>query len=287
MIGRRNVLAGIAIAIPVPWGRVEAAVPRLAVLDWGLAATVLALGITPIGVPAIPFYNRNVVDPAMPAQVVDVGLLFTPNFELLLELAPDRILVTPALLPARDALEQVAPLVIASLVSAAGDQYQQARAATMALAKALGREAAGLDLVARTDVIIERLRKTLSEVAHRPVCLINLLDGRHIRIFGSGTLYQSVLDRLGLVNAWHRPSTFVPVGVETLADLPEASIIVIGSPADLANPAILGVNPFWNALPAVRAGRVQRISSVLVSGGIPAAGRLAQMLGSVLLAAND
>ena len=122
----------------------------------------------------------------------------------------------------------------------------------------------------------------MSEVAHRRVCLINLLGGRHIRIFGSGTLYQSVLDRLGLVNAWHRPSTFVPVGVETLADLPEASIIVIGSPADLANLATLGANPFWNALPAVRAGRVQRISSVLVSGGIPAAGMLAQMLGSVL-----
>ncbi|MCB8883597.1 ABC transporter substrate-binding protein [Acidisoma cellulosilytica] len=285
-VTRRDCLAVAAVwtVSGVCASAAQAAVPhRLAVLDWGLAATVLSLGVTPIAVPAIAFYDRNLVDPVMPPGVVDVGLLFTPNFELLFELAPDLILIPPGLVSARSALARTGPVAVFNLNPFGGEPYTQARAETIRLAGALGRASSATALLAQTEVRIDQAKASLHGYDRRPVYVINMLDGQHIRIFGKHTLYQDVLDLMGVRNAWSRPSTFLPVGIEALTEVPDARIVIVASVGDMTTPAQLAASPFWSALPSVRAGRVHRIGSVFPMGGVPSAARFATLLSAALL----
>jgi len=260
---------------------------RIAALDWGLAATVLSLGIEPVGVPAINFYNRYVVDPVMPVSVVDVGLLFTPNFELLYELAPDLILITPGLMPARASLDRIGPLMVLDIAPRSGDPFKQAKAETLRLARAIDRDATATALLDDTTRVIELGRQKLQHAYdHRPVFLINVIDDRHIRIFGAETLYQDVLQSIGLTNAWQGRSSPLPLGPDALLGVPEARIIVISSVAEQVTGQALIASPFWRALPNVRAGRVHRLEPVLDSGGISSARRFAALLSEALLASE-
>ncbi len=56
---------------------------------------LLSLGVAPVGLPAPAWYTSGIVELPLPSGVVDVGLLFQPNYDLLYELRPDLIVVTP------------------------------------------------------------------------------------------------------------------------------------------------------------------------------------------------
>jgi hypothetical protein len=68
---------------------------RVAAMDWALAETMIALGHRPIAIVAANDWNRFVVEPSLPAGIVDLGLQPEINFELLASLDPDLILTSP------------------------------------------------------------------------------------------------------------------------------------------------------------------------------------------------
>ncbi|MFX5001637.1 hypothetical protein ABTC06_19560, partial [Acinetobacter baumannii] len=80
---------------------------------------------------------------------------------------------------------------------------------TMVLATRLGRETEGRSLLARTESAISAARDRLAACAAavRPHYLVAFVDARHVRVFGQGGMYQEILDRLGLRNAWAGAST--------------------------------------------------------------------------------
>ena len=114
----------------------------------------------------------------------------------------------------------------------------------------------------------------------RPVLPINLGDARHYRVFGGDSMFGEVISRLGLTNAWSGATAYTamaPIGIETLATMPDARILLIPPhPADAI--AALETSAFWNALPQVREGRVLTIASVNPYGALPAAARFADLL---------
>jgi ABC-type Fe3+-hydroxamate transport system substrate-binding protein len=89
-----------------------------------------------------------------------------------------------------------------------------------------------------------------------------------------------VLKRVGLTNAWQGATSYsaaAPVGIETLASMPDAWIVMIApQPADAL--ATLSTSAFWNALPAVREKRVLMLGSINPYGALPAALRFADLL---------
>ncbi len=258
---------------------------RVAVLDWGLAETCLALGCVPAGVPAPFWYDRYAVEPPMPPGVPDVGLLFTPNFELLQELAPDAVLIPPLLGVLRGHLERIAPLIVASLYRPAPGAYLLAQQETRTLARRLNLPFAGDALADRCDAAMARARDRLSTYDGRPLYLLSVLDDRHVNVFGPNSLHHDVLTRLGLHNAWEGSGItggeFATVGVEQLAKVPEARIIAITPGCGNRFDAI-AANSLWQTLAPVRAGRVVSLAPVLGSGGLPAAARLADLLAAAL-----
>ena len=51
----------------------------------------------------------------------------------------------------------------------------------------------------------------------------NTDNARHVRVFGDNSLYQAVIDRLGLENVWTRDTNlwgFTLVGIEELIGMP-------------------------------------------------------------------
>lgn len=288
---RRRILSGLLAAglVGIAPGA-EGAEPfegRLAVLDWGLAATVLALGLVPVGVPAVKYYDRNVVTPAMPAGVTDVGLLFTPNFELLYRLRPGRILITPELESARAPLGRIAPVASVSLRERAGVSLDTAGRATRSLADLLGVPSAGEALVAHAVTVLHRARGQLAALPDRRIVPVSFVDDRHVAIFGRGSLYDEALRRLGLVNGWEPPAGpggRIILGLENLGGIADARLLVVRAGGRGA-PRGEAAGRFWQALPFVRQRRVAEIEPVYEAGGLPSLIRFAELAAAALTGA--
>ena len=91
-ISRRSLLRAAAALIP---SLSRAAAPaRLAVIDWALCETCIALGAAPAAATELVQFRKIVVEPTLPDSVIDIGLRGTPNLELLSIVAPDLILIS-------------------------------------------------------------------------------------------------------------------------------------------------------------------------------------------------
>jgi iron complex transport system substrate-binding protein len=259
----------------------QAAPPqRIAVIDWGIAETLLGLGVTPIAVAQTEGYRRWVGTPALPADVVDLGLRVEPNLELLSQLKPDLILITPQFAASRAQLERIAPVHSLAIYTREAEGYVGAQQVTRELAALLEREAEGEALIARVKTRLLQVRQRLSQYPLPAFYITTFLDARHVRLFGKQSLYQGVMDRVGLRNAWQGPTNywgFTQVGIERLAEQPDAALIYLeplppGTGQGLANSAL------WQRLPMVREQRVYGLAPVWSFNGLLAAERFAGLL---------
>jgi ferric hydroxamate transport system substrate-binding protein len=262
--------------------------PRVVVLDWGLAETLLALGVVPAGVAEIDDYNANVVTPRVPPGVPDVGLRLSPNLEWLAQLAPDLILINSSQESQRDMLERIAPVRAFAIYTEAGAPYRRAEAVTRELGALCRCEAAAEALIARTARALDTNRARLADTAvrSRPLYLIRFFDGRHLGVYGARSLFQDVFDTLGLVNAWRGASDYWGISVapiEALAAVPDASVLYF-EPLPPGVARTLASNRLWHALPPVANGRVGALPPFWGFGMLPSAQRFSNALTQALLA---
>ncbi|WP_258002175.1 ABC transporter substrate-binding protein [Burkholderia sp. WAC0059] len=265
--------------------------PRVVVLDWGLAETLLALGVVPAGVAEIGDYNANVVAPAVPPGVTDVGLRLAPDLELLQQLAPDLILINSSQASQRAMLERIAPVRAFAIYTDAGAPYRRAQQVTRELGRLCGCEAAADALVVRAAQALAAARARLVAMPSRarPRYLIRFFDSRHVGLYGARSLFQDVFDALGLVNAWRGPTDYWGIGVaplETLADTADAGLLYF-EPLPQGVARTLASNRLWHALPAVANNRVAALPPFWGFGMLPSAQRFAAALTHALLAEPD
>jgi iron complex transport system substrate-binding protein len=253
-------------------------------VDWSLLETLLAIGVVPVAAAELVLYRKVAVEPEVPDSVADIGLRGQPNYEALRALAPDLILSSNYYAWAEPKLRLIAPVESVSIYGTGQPVYTAAEQAARVLGERLGRRAAATDLIDQARQELAELRTGLAAEPRRPLIPINLGDARHFRVFGADSMFGDVLTRLGLVNAWTLPTSYAataPIGIEILAQLPDAWIIVIPPvPADAAR--ILPASAFWNALPSVQAGRVRTLAPIDPFGGLPAALRFARLLTQAL-----
>jgi iron complex transport system substrate-binding protein len=277
---RRTLLAATAATFAVA-GRAGAqpAIPRVATLDWSLLETLLATGANVVAATELRQFGQVAVKPDVPPQTSDIGLRGTPNFEALYAARPDIIFNSNFYAWADPLIERIAPVESHAIYVPGKSPYQLAQKATLEIGEKLELPTAKL-LVEDFAARLERYKTAFSSGDGRPVLLINLGDARHIRVFGADSMFGEVLTRVGLTNAWTSATSYsatAPVGIETLASMPDATIILIPPhPQDALE--TLTKSAFWNALPAVRKNRVLTIGSVNPYGALPAASRFADLL---------
>lgn len=275
----------MTMALAMPWSASRPARSEtggIASLDYGLASTMLMLGITPAAVVARADWQQWVVDPVMPESVADLGTATEINLEVLARLKPALILSTPFLAASRSRLETIAPVREFDVYTGGGNALPASFDATRQLGKLLQRGNQAADFLVRADATFENCRRRIARRPAPPVALITMMDERHARIYGGPGLYQGTLERLGVKNAWQAETNFwgfQTVAIEQLISLPDNAHLMIFEP--LMPPDILlrlGDSPLWRNLPFVRAGRVSVLPGVLMFGMVREAMRFAELL---------
>lgn len=253
--------------------------PRVAVLDWGQAQTLIAIGAPPVAMAQIASYGDWVGGPAVPASVRELGLRVQPNMELLSQLDLDAITITPMYENSRARLAQVAPVESIDVYYHDGSAWDNTVASTRALAKLVHRETAAERFIESTRAQIEMLAKRLPADA-RDLLVLQFVDARHVRVFGDNSLMGDVMTRMGLSNAWQQDTNFwgfALVPIERLATIENARIAVL-APTPIGVAEEIDNSVLWQHLPAVRDRAVLDLPAVWSFGGLPSATRFARGL---------
>lgn len=281
-LSRRDVLAAALLAAMWGAGGARAAQPqRIAVLDWALVELVLALGLRPVGVAEMALYASRVGEPALPLGAIDLGLRSQPSLERLASIRPDLILALSGYGPAEGRLRLIAPTIALEIYGAGRRPLERSQEALRAIAVATGREATARDVVERFDAAMEAYRGRLRSRKRGPVLVVNFVDERHADVYGAGSLFDGVLARLGLGNAFSgatNPWGFATIGLGEIAARSEAHLLLVspGLPSGLAGSAL------WRSLPSVRAGHVSVLPPVWQFGALTSAQRFAAALADSL-----
>lgn len=287
---RAWIAGGLATAVYVLGGRfpaiaAEPASHRIVTIDWTVAETLLRLGITPLAMCETEAYRRWVVEPALPPGIHDLGLRIEPNLELLQQLAPDVILITPQFDTVRARLAHIGPVRRLGLFDVGIDPYDTGVSMARLLVKWFALPAGRFDDFKQgVDDVIDQARSALAHHAHEAFLVVQFIDHRLLRVFDTGSLYDAVLQRVGLRNAWTGPATqwgFQNIGLDQLIRTPDAVLICI-EPLPPSVESRLARSPLWNAMPFVQRQRTLQLPPVWSFGGLAAAERFARLLTQTL-----
>lgn len=287
LINRRRFLAAMALS-PLLWQMQKAqAAPvnaeRIVALEWLPVELMLALGVTPYGVADIPNYRMWVNEPVLPDSVIDVGLRTEPNLELLTQMKPSMLVWSAGYGPSPKILARIAPG--RSFAFSDGKQpLEQARRSLLEMAELLNKQDVAHRHLAEFDAYIDSLKPRFAARGERPLLIMSLLDPRHMLVFGPNCLFQEILDRLGVKNAWQGETNFwgsTVVGIDRLAAYKDADVLCFdhGNAADMRQ---LAATPLWQAMPFVRANRVQNVPAVWFYGATLSAMNFARILDNAL-----
>ena len=247
--------------------------------DWTVAETLLALGMAPQGVGEIAGYRTWVGTPAMPEGVRDIGLRMQPNLELLAQMKPARILLTPMFLSLERPLSRIAPVAVID-TPAGATAWDAAVGQTEAIGRLTGRREAAAELIRATREHIAALGAQI-QAPEQPLLVAQVIDAAHLRVFGADSLYGGVLARLGLRNAWRGPSNswgFALVSLQELAAVEGRLVIVAPVPVG----SDITASGFWRSLPAVKRDEVLWLPAAWPFGALPSARRFADILAAAL-----
>jgi len=263
------------------------AAPRVVSLDYGLASTLLGLGVVPAGITDLAGWDKWVVEPRMPAGVADLGTSAEANLEVLAGLKPDFILTTPYLDAQLPRLREFGTVLRLETFKYEGTPILTAAiAATRKLATELGREAEAERFLSGMDAFFADCRQRLAGKALPPVALVNLMDARHARIYGDPGLFHDVLGRIGVHNAWTERSTdwgFQTIAIEELSRIADPDAILIAFdpvPADVMPK--LGRSPLWRSLPVAQPGHFFVLPPALMFGMVNEAMRFGRLVTQLL-----
>ncbi len=280
---RRAVVVGMAAALAGMPFRARAAHPlRVICLEWTSAEMLLSLGAAPIAVCDTRGYQDWVAGPALPVGTIDLGSRGEPNLELLMMLQPDLICGAYGYGLDESIFRRFAPTFTVPFYTGTTPPFRHARQETLRLGNTLGLADEAQHLVERVDAALEEAKTKLARQVQSPLCVVSMFDDRHVRVYGSGSLLQDVLDQLGIQNAWRGKTNswgFSTVGIEELVAIGDARLISL----DPIPPHIkirIDQSSLWANLPCVRNGRVTTIPPVWPFGGLAAAARFAGFLAS-------
>lgn len=260
---------------------------RIIAIEWLPIELLLTLGVTPLGVAEVYAYRNWVVEPAIPATSIDVGLRTEPNMELITELQPSLVLRSQGYGPGASLFTDICPTLAFSFNDGRTGPLASARTSLMSLAHYIGREAQAQQHLTEFDAFLTQMKTRLAGRTPRPLLLMSLMDDRHTLVFGHGSLFLDVMTKLGLPNAWQGETNFwgsAVIGIERLAEMEDVDAICF-SHGDDDDMARLSQTPLWQSMPFVRQKRFKRIPGIWFYGATLSAMRFCHLLDGALEAA--
>lgn len=263
---------------------------EIAALNWTQAEMLLTLGITPEGVTSIKGYKEwQSNSPVMPDGVQELGLRSEPSLEAIAALKPDLILGYQwrhnRIL---SELEAIAPTVLFTQYPTADNSsyYHRMQSVFRSVARLTGQTALAEEKLREMEQLMGQARRRIQQagMVGQPVVVGKFVGmGLGLRVYADASMAGAIVNELGLVNSWHSAlpgRDFTHVDLLKLATIGNASLLIIGGqPDDL--PAMTR-SPVWQAIPAVREGRVHYLPALWSFGGPLSASRMATAIVSQL-----
>ncbi|WP_034949683.1 Fe(3+)-hydroxamate ABC transporter substrate-binding protein FhuD [Erwinia oleae] len=285
---RRRLLMAMALSPLLPVLRSRAASPvdlsRIITIEWLPTELLMALGVAPMGAAEQHGYRNWVAEPALPASTVDVGLRTEPNLELMIQMKPSLILCSSGYGPDLSRIRQIAPTMGFSFSDESGKPLDVTRKSLLRLGEHLNLLPQAQAHLAQYDSFIAAAKVRMARRTKRPLLLISVLDSRHTMVFGKGSLFQNVMDDLGIESAWKGESSFwgsAVIGIERLIGMTGVDAICFDHGDDAVMQQVEAM-PLWQAMPFVREKRFHRVPQVWFYGGTLSAMRFCRSLDSVL-----
>lgn len=281
---RRDAMLAGAVALAGGRARADAS-PRVASLDWGWTATLIALGAVPVGAAERRAYTAWVATPPLPAATAELGLRAAPSLDTLAALRPDLILTNSLDAPIRPMLERIAPTLDNPTFTAARTPLADARAAARLLGDRIGRREAAETLVADIEARLAAAAARLAGRHRRPLVPIQVADRRHLTVYGPGSLFADVLAALGLLSGFPGPTGLwgaATLEVTRLAEMPAADLLLLDPVPPGAGTLVEGPN-LLTALLAVTGRRLLRLPPAWAYGDLTAAARFGDLVADALL----
>ncbi|MGQ7286471.1 ABC transporter substrate-binding protein [Vreelandella venusta] len=258
-------------------------------LDYAIAETLQALGEPPQAVGGLSGYRVWWRDPQVLSTAMELGSRHLPNLELIQDIAPSHILISPPahanLIPQLSRLATLKKWVVYETPPAL---QQRLNNLTTQLAELTGDQAHANDYLRGVEAQFEALaeQRKHSERSAQSVVLVSLMDERHARVYGPGSLEGLVLEQLGINNAWEGDVNrwgFATVTAEQLFGL-EDYVIMLESPYSVeGTQQTLLEQGIWQHWPALTS---QDTTTLAVDywhwGGWPSALRFAEALVDIL-----
>ncbi|EHJ93415.1 ABC transporter substrate-binding protein [Vreelandella boliviensis] len=190
---------------------------KLVVFDYAIADTLSALHQPPLAMAGLAQYRRFYREPLLP-YTRELGQRFQPNFEYLASLEPDAILISPpAHLNLEGKLSHIADVIKIPLFGENLNIWQNLEQLTKEVGELSGQQQQAEELI---DSVEARMSEIAAQIerSDKSLFVAEILDDRHLRLYGAGSLEDMVLTRLGLENAWQGPTNEWGFSILTISE---------------------------------------------------------------------
>nr|WP_281506118.1 ABC transporter substrate-binding protein [Chromohalobacter nigrandesensis] len=263
----------------------------LATFDFAIAETLNALGHPPAFISGLQGYETYSRQPGIIPLSTNLGYRHLPNLELLASEPPKYILISPPahvnLIPKLRKIAEIRkyPLYNNYDKHDKKSHWKILEELTRDLGKLTGDPKAAEKYISKTNQHFDELKKLIGDV-DSPLLVIRLMDERHARVYGHGSVEGMVLKRLGLKNAWKDKLGqwgMATISAKDVMDI-DAKVIFLDSPYDPpgGQKKILQKG-LWKHWPSIKQNDYAILSLDYWSwGGFPSARRFAESLAECL-----
>lgn len=248
---------------------------RVVALQWNYVEDLLAVGVQPVGVADIQTMKRfvNLGDLALSYEVVDVGLRYEPNLEVIAQLDPDLIIGDlSGNGKSYEQLSAIAPTMLFDPYPVQDNgigRLEEMEQTFMTIADIVGRHEQGVAVLERMNKKLDEAKAAVqaSEASGKPFVLVMTGsykdDYTKFRIWTHNARAAEIIEKMGMENAWnvdHTQYGYSEIGLEHLTTVQDANFFyVAGGGHDPFVTALYRDNPVWNNLKFVQEGRVYPI----------------------------
>lgn len=272
---------------------VDGAPSPISAFDWSIAETVLSLEPESTSLGNVTAFNTWTGGEYADDNVIDIGTQTFPNMELLSHLSPKRILLSPSQTRLGQRLNGIAPITILQsypYVSHRSDGlWATLDAFTLEVGAAVDQRADAEQLVSDTRSHLETLKSNIGP--QPPLLIVQLVTEQYVRVYGSNSMFQGVLQQLGLSNAWTEKTNqwgYSLISIRELYNVEKARLVVIESAFPVGIENSIETSGMWQYLSSVQRGDFILLpSSFWIAGTLPSAQRFADSLVRALLSPHS
>ncbi|WP_131669428.1 ABC transporter substrate-binding protein [Psychrobacter pygoscelis] len=220
--------------------------------DWGVAATLTAMGYPPVATGDIRVYSQWVDDPKLPDRVVDLGIRYQPNAELIAQMDVDLVIDNFFYEHIRPMYGDT-PAVSVTFMSDGDAQWEDFAKPTRQLGELIGQPQAAEQYLLHVQSQLKAAGETMA--TRHPylskVAVVQFADVNNLRMYSHNSLFEVALNNMGLQlvaledgNTWG----FTPIHLGDLAKLDADTCLIVIEPVSPMLQAELNDNLVWQRL---------------------------------------